>query len=174
MSRTAISLNYRFLLRMAVLMGLGTAIVSYLFLRVLGHHTSTVPVWGNVSMVTDIVGFSLVTGFLLSLAATYLTRQAIQERKVLPLHWHLKSQTLIDRLPSHPVHRAFMLSLAGVVLAGIMLYMLQLKHTDGLPYTHYTVLFVLHATSLSVTVTVMAVYRALGDRVTKQALTGNY
>jgi len=165
-----ISKNYRFLLRLAIAMSVATAVLGLLLLHLIGHHAQFVPLWGQESMATDLIVFSLGFGFMLSWTATKMTRQALQQKKVLPLHWHLKSQTLIDRLPAHTLHRAFMLGLAGVVLAGIMLLLIQLKHIEEMPYQEYLVLFVMHAVSLAAIVTVMAVYRALGDQIPKHAV----
>lgn len=159
----SISLNYQFLLRTAIIMAVATAVLGILLLQFLDHHERLVPLWGQESMATDLIAFSLLFGFLLSWAVTKLTRHALKTKKVAPLHWHLKSQTLIDRLPAHTFHRSFMLGLAGVVLAGIMLFLFQLRSIEELPYKDYLVLFVLHAVFLAAVITVMAVYRALGD-----------
>ncbi len=159
-----ISLNYRFLLRTALIMTLATALLGVLAIHLLGHHDRQVPLWGPESMAADLIVFSLLFGCLLSWIVTLLTRKAIENRKVIPLHWHLKSQTLIDRLPTSTVSRSFMLGLAGVLLALIMLFLLDLKQLGQLPYQEYLVLFSMHAVTLSATITVMAVYRALGDR----------
>lgn len=158
-----ISLNYKFLLRTALVMAVATAVLGILILQFLDHHERLVPLWGQESMATDLISFSLSFGFLLGWVVTKLTRHALRAKKVLPLHWHLKSQTLIDKLPSHTLHRSFMLGLAGVVLALIMLFLFQIRNIKHLPYREYLVLFVMHAALLAAAVTVMAVYRALGD-----------
>ncbi|MCJ8163574.1 hypothetical protein MKJ04_01895 [Pontibacter sp. E15-1] len=151
-------------MRTTLTMTLATAVLGVLIIDLLGHHDEMVPLWGRQSMATDLLAFSLVFGGLLCCLVTRLTRKAIEKRKVVPLHWHLKSQTLIDRLPSTVLHRAFMLGLAGVLLATIMLELLNLKHVSRLPYHAYLLLFAMHAVSLAATITVMAVYRALSDR----------
>jgi len=165
-----ISLNYRFLIRVAVSLAMAAALAGILILEVLGHHEQSVPLWGRESMATDLITFSLTFGFSISWLATKLTWQALRKKQVLPLHWHLKSQTLIDRLPANLVHRAFMLGLAGVMLAMITLSLFHLKHTRQLPYHQYLILFIVHTVSLTAAVTVMAVYRALGDRIPKHAV----
>ena len=168
-----LSLNYRFLLQVAIAMAVITAILGLLILHVLGHHEKWVPVWGQESMATDLVSFSLAFGFILSFVVTKLTRYALRTKRVLPLHWHLKSQTLIDRLPSHIIHRAFMLALAGVLLAVILLFLIRLRNIEALTYRQYKQLFVVYAVSLATAITIMAVYRALGDRTGKQSVTEN-
>lgn len=159
----AISLNYRFLFRISTWMVLATALLSVLLMLVMRHHADQVPLWGQKSMATDLFTFSFVMGFIVCLIATKLTHKALRCRKVLPLHWHLKSQTLIDRLPNHSIHRSFMLGLAGVIISCITIYLFRLSQIEWVPYQEYLMIFLLHAVSLAGAVTVMAVYRALGD-----------
>lgn len=159
----AISLNYRFLLRISAWLIFATAMLSVLLMHVTGHHAELVPLWGQKSIATDLLTFSLVFGFALSLIATKLTHSALLSKKVLPLHWHLKSQTLIDRLPGHLIHRAFMLGLAGVLISSLTLLLFRLYKIEQMPYQRYLVVFTLHGASLAGAITVMAVYRALGD-----------
>lgn len=158
-----ISLNYRFLINLSVWLVLATALLSTMYLLVLDHHAELVPLWGQTSMATDLIAFSFVVGFLLCFVATKLTHRAIKHKKVLPLHWHLKSQTLIDRLPKQLVHRSFMLGLAGVVLSCLSLLLFRLREIEQVPYEQYLLFFVVHAVSLAGGVTVMSVYRSLGD-----------
>ena len=165
-----VNLNYRFLIRVAISLAMAAALAGILILEVLGHHGQSVPLWGRESMAVDLLTFSLTFGFSIGWLATKLTWQALRKKQVLPLHWHLKSQTLIDRLPANLLHRAFMLGLAGVVLAMFTLTLFHLKHTRQLPYHQYLILFILHTVSLTAVVTVMAVYRALGDRIPKHAV----
>jgi MFS family permease len=160
-----ISLNYRFLLSIGATLMLATVLLSVLLMQVLGHHAELVPLWGQQSIATDLISFSLAFSFLLSYIATKLTRKALQKKKVLPLHWHLKSQTLIDRLPDHILHRAFMLSLAGVVIASLTLLLFRLQHVKYVPYQEYIWLFVVYASSLACAIIIMAFYRALGDGI---------
>ena len=161
----AISLNYRFLLHIGCLLVVASALLGVLLLLSLGHHEAVVPIWGQQSLATDLVIFSLAFGFLISWVATKLTHRALQEKRVLPLHWHLKSQTLIDRLPQHILQRALMLGLAGVVIAGIMLLLFRIQHIKQIPYAEYIPLFAVYAISLAAAITTMSFYRALGDDV---------
>lgn len=159
----AISTNYSFLFRIGGWAILTTALLSMLLMQVLEHHADEVPLWGPYSIATDLLTFSFVLGFFLSLIATKLTHSALLAKKVLPLHWHLKSQTLIDRLPRQLVHRAFMLGLAGILMASLTLFLFRLVRVEQIPYEEYLLIFLLHAVSLAGAVTVMSVYRALGD-----------
>lgn len=158
-----ISLNYKFLLQITGWLVGATAMLSVLLMLVLEHHTEVVPLWGQKSISTDLLVFSPLLAFLIGFIATKLTHRALLSKKVLPLHWHLKSQTLIDRLPGHILHRAFMLSLAGVLVAGIMLMLFRLRHIENISFQEYLIMFLLHAVSLAGAITVMAFYRALGD-----------
>lgn len=159
-----ISLNYKFLLRITGWLVGATAILSVLLIQILEHHEESVPLWGQNSISTDLLVFSPLLAFLIGFIATKLTHRALLSKKVLPLHWHLKSQTLIDRLPGHILHRAFMLSLAGAMVAGIILMLFRLRHIEHISYQEYLIMFLLHSVSLAGAITVMAVYRALGDK----------
>lgn len=158
-----ISINYRFLLRIGGWLLLATALLSVLLMQVLGHHAEMVPLWGQKSLSTDLLTFSFALGFILSLIATKLTHKALLVKKVLPLHWHLKSQTLIDRLPKLLLHRAIMLGLAGVLMASLTLFLFRLIRVEQVPYQEYMIIFLLHAVSVAGAVTVISIYRALGD-----------
>ncbi|MFD2999047.1 hypothetical protein ACFS7Z_01630 [Pontibacter toksunensis] len=158
-----ISLNYKFLLQITGWLVGATAVLIMLLMQVLEHHEGTVPLWGQKSASTDLLIFSPALAFLTGLVATKLTHRALLRKKVLPLHWHLKSQTLIDRLPGHILHRAFMLSLAGGLVAGIILMLCRLRRIEQITYQEYLGMFFLHSVSLAGAITVMAVYRALGD-----------
>ncbi|GAB3531836.1 hypothetical protein GCM10027443_14790 [Pontibacter brevis] len=159
----AISINYRFLFRIGGWSVLATALLSVLLMKVLEHHAEVVPVLGQKSMAIDLLTFSFALGFILNLISTKLTHIALKKRKVLPLHWHLKSQTLVDRLPQHLLHRAFMLGLAGLLVACLTLFLFRLREVEQLPYQEYLLIFSLHAVLLAGAVTVMSVYRGLGD-----------
>lgn len=158
-----ISLNYKFLFQITSWLVGATAMLGVLLMLLLEHHAEVVPLWGQKSISTDLLIFSPLLAFLIGFIATKLTHRALLSKKVLPLHWHLKSQTLIDRLPGHILHRAFMLSLAGVMVAGITLMLFRIRHIDNISYQEYLIMFLLHAVSLAGAITVMAVYRALGD-----------
>ena len=159
----AISLNYKFLLRISIWLTVSTAVLSVLLMQVLGHHEEMVPVWGQESMATDLLVYSPILGFIVGLVSTKLTHRALRSKRVLPLHWHLKSQTLIDRLPNHIIHRAFMLGLAGALIASILLFLFRVRKIEQVPYQDYLAIFLLHAISLAGAIVVMSVYRALGD-----------
>ncbi|WP_162053872.1 hypothetical protein [Pontibacter pamirensis] len=159
----AISINYRFLIRIGGWVILSTAMLCVLLLQVLEQHAEIVPLWGQKSISTDLLTFSFAFGFVLNLIATKLTHKALLAKKVLPLHWHLKSQTLIDRLPRLLLQRAFMLGLAGTLMACLTLFLFRLVHVEQVPYQEYIVIFLLHAVSLAWAITVISVYRALGD-----------
>lgn len=160
-----LSLNYRFFLTLSAILALSTGGLCFAMVQVLWPADSLVPLWGPQSMAFKLIGFSVVYGFTLGWVATRCTRWALRQHKVLPLHWHLKSQTLIDRLPARTFNRAFMLALASGTIALIMVLLLDVSHLHMLPLGKFTVVAVLYTTLLAVAVTVMAVYRALGDNV---------
>lgn len=165
-----ISPNYKFLLYIGVLFAFITGLLSALTTFVIWSGTPVVPVWGTKSAVTQHLLTSFIYGFILGLLSTSITRKALRARKIIPLHWHLKSQTLIDRLPSNTIHRSFMLGLAGSLMAGISLFLFNLKHTQEMALTEYIIFKSIFGAFLGAVVTVMAVYRAMGDTTVKPTL----
>lgn len=164
-----ISLNYRFLIILA-----GTfAIASLLFITALSHILwlphEELPLWGQQSIAMHLFSYSILLGFLLGWFATRATRWALRSRKVLPLHWHLKSQTLIDRLPSRTFNRAFMFALAGLSIAAIMVLLLDLLQLYFIPFTDFQQLSGIYSICFSTAITIMAFYRALGDNIMRHS-----
>ncbi len=157
------SLNYRFLLTVAGVLALFSGVISVALVLVIWPSGVYVPLWGQQSIATHLVAYSAVFGFVLGWVATKSTRRALQHSRVLPLHWHLKSQTLIDRLPAGAFNRAFILSLLGLTISLIMLLILNVQQLHLLPRTDYLVLSTVYAMLLAVAITTMSVYRALGD-----------
>ncbi|GHA59029.1 hypothetical protein [Pontibacter akesuensis] len=164
-----ISLNYKFLIGLAVKLVLASAVVCFLLVQLIWGDAVEVPLWGQRSISTDLVSYSIVSGFFTSYLVTRSTRKALDENKVLPLHWHLKSQTLIDRLPSLSLFRAFILSLTGVSTSFILILLLELSGSYFVPLAEYKLLFVTYGMLLSIAITIMAFYRALGDKVLKKS-----
>ncbi|MFD1185924.1 hypothetical protein ACFQ2O_06880 [Pontibacter rugosus] len=128
-----------------------------------------VPLWGQQSISTDLMTFSVVSGFILTWVVTKCTRQALRQNKVLPLHWHLKSQTLIDRLPSHTFNRAFILALNSVFTSALLIQLLEWKNLNFMSHADYCILFVFYGVLLTIAVTVMSFYRALGDNFLRKS-----
>jgi hypothetical protein len=164
-----ISLNYKFLLTTGLILALLNCSINGFVAWFVWHEAAIVPIWGPWSVATHMLVSSMLVGFVIGYIATKITRRALRDRQVLPLHWHLKSQTFIDRLPSHSFARAFMLSLAAAIMAGIALMLLDLLKVRALPVNEFIIFKIIFAALLSGAVTVMAVYRAMGDTFMRQA-----
>lgn len=164
-----ISLNYRFLIGLGLVLALGSGAVCLLLVQLLWLPQEQLQLWGQRSMATYLFSYSVLFGFLLGWLATKATRRALRTNQVLPLHWHLKSQTLIDRLPSRTFNRAFMFALAGAVIAAIMVVLLELQNLYYMPYTDFLTLAAVYAICMALAITTMAVYRALGDKTLRHS-----
>lgn len=164
-----ISLNYRFLIVVASVLASSSAALNLVFVQLLWAKSRYIPLWGQQSIAMHFMAFSVLFGFILCWLATKATRKALLTHRVLPLHWHLKSQTVIDRLPNRTFNRSFMLALYGAAIAGIMLYLMDLRGLYFLNRKEFVILSSLYAICFAVAITAMAVYRALGDRVYQQA-----
>ncbi|WP_144266262.1 hypothetical protein [Pontibacter ummariensis] len=163
-----VSLNYKFLMSIGAALALVTGVLGASLVSLLWGEAELVPLWGQQSIASHLVSFSVIVGFVLGWIATKATRKALLSKKVLPLHWHLKSQTVIDQLPARTWHRSLMLGLSGALLASLTLILFEAKRLSHLPYDKFVLLFSVYAVTLSVAITVMAVYRAMGDKTVQQ------
>ena len=164
-----LSLNYRFLLFTGALLSVCAGSIGAVLTRALWNNYDIVPLWGQESIVTHLLSSSFVLGALVCWTATKATRNALRSKQVLPLHWHLKSQTVIDKLPAGTLHRAFILGLIGMLIAGITLLLFRYRRLENLPSEDFTVFFAIYCVLLSGAISVMAIYRALGDNVLHRA-----
>ncbi|MCC9135377.1 hypothetical protein [Pontibacter silvestris] len=158
-----LSSNYKFLLYLGCLFAFITCFVSGLVTFLFWGDVALVPLSGTNSSLVHHLLSSFIYGFVLSLLTTSITRRALLTKKVLPLHWHLKSQTLIDRLPSNILHRSFMLGLAGTTMAGVSIFLFDLEQVYLMPLKEFIIFKSIFAALLGAAVTVMAVYRAMVD-----------
>ncbi|MCX2739370.1 hypothetical protein [Pontibacter anaerobius] len=164
-----ISLNYRFLILLAVILAIAALFINGTLFALFWLSHDEIPLWGQQSIAIHLFAYSLATGFILGWIATRATRWALRNGKVLPLHWHLKSQTLIDRLPSKTFNRAFMFALAGVSIASIMVLLLDLLQLYYIPYADFQLLSSVFSICFSAAITIMAVYRGLGDKIMRHS-----
>ncbi|PTX20244.1 hypothetical protein C8N40_103319 [Pontibacter mucosus] len=164
-----LSLNYKFLILLQSVMaflalGLNTVLTLLLWLP-----KSILPLWGQHSIATYFFIFTMSIGFVVGWVATKVTRKALRIGRVLPLHWHLKSQTLIDKLPSKTFNRAFMFSLSGFSMAAILVMLLDTLQLQAIPYLDFMLLSGIYSVCVSVAITSMAVYRALSDNILRHS-----
>ncbi|WP_242918881.1 hypothetical protein [Pontibacter liquoris] len=157
------SSNYKFMLQLGGLATLLNMLLHLAVAWVLWHDKENVPLWGKASMVSFMFIGGGLAGFIVGYVVTKATRYALLKRWVFPLHWHLKSQTLIDRLPRRIFYRSFMLALSGVLFAFITLLCFKALNLTTLAAPEFLIFISLLAFLLASTVTVMAFYRALGD-----------
>lgn len=158
-----LSLNYRFLILLAGALALLALVLNLVLSHLLWLPDQTLPLWGPQSIAMHLFTFSTITGFGLGWIATMTTRWALRSGRVLPLHWHLKSQTLVDQLPSRTFSRAFMFALAGLAIGAIMIMLLDTLQLYAIPYPDFQVLSSIYSFCLSVAITSMGVYRAMSD-----------
>lgn len=164
-----ISLNYRFIIQLVIILTLASLILNLLLSNILWLSYAELPLWGQQSVATHLLFYSVLAGFILGWVATKATRRALRNRKVLPLHWHRKSQTLIDKLPSKTFSRSFMFALAGFSIAAILLFLLSLLRLSYIPYYGFQELLIIYTICFSAAITLMAVYRALGDKIMRHS-----
>ncbi|WP_196267507.1 hypothetical protein [Pontibacter sp. 172403-2] len=157
-------MNYRFMLKLggtvALLNMLLNAGIAWLVL----HSLETVPLWGPASIASFMLCSGGLAGFIFGYIATRATWFALRSSQALPLHWHLKSQTLIDRLPGGTFNRSFILGLCGILFTYLTLLLLEVQDRPGLLLHEFMVLICIQAALAGAGVTAMAFYRALGDR----------
>ncbi|TPE45876.1 hypothetical protein FJM65_00585 [Pontibacter mangrovi] len=148
---------------LVVLFAVACAAISTTLVSSFWAEEADISLWGQKSMASFLFAYSAVLGFVLGWFATRLTRAAIRKGKAQPLHWHLKSQTLIDRLPDRTFSRAFMFSLAGCVIAALLVLLLHQIKLQYISVSEGLVLNVIYSMLFAAAITIMGVYRALGD-----------
>ena len=156
-------LNYSFLVKVSVLLATANSLFTGLLTWLLWRHEAVVPLWGQKSINSYLFITSFVMSFALSLLASSLAQQALRKRKILPLHWHLKNQTMLDRLPTNMFSRSFILSLMGCCYAFLLVYLLNLYTVKQLQVSEFIKLNIVYSIWLAAGVCVLSVYRALGS-----------
>ena len=163
-----LSLNYKFLLIASATSAGITAVVNLAVAQALWYSHSQIPLWGQQGLASYLTSASMVSSFIITFVVTKATRKAIRTQHIYPLHWHLKSQTLIDQLPTHTAHRAFILGIVGALMAGLTIYLLNYKGFTLFYYYEFAAFSIVYFLLLASSMAVMAAYRAMGDDVLKQ------
>lgn len=158
-------MNYRFLLRLGTGLALLNVVLNAAAAWLLFHNYEVVPLWGPASMAALLFCSGGLMGLIFGYLATRATRFALRTCRALPLHWHLKSQTLIDRMPAGTFHRSFILGLCGIFFAYLTLLLLEIQDRQALLLREFMVLLSIQAALSCAGVTAMAFYRALGDEI---------
>lgn len=164
-----LSLNYKFLILLQSIMAFLALGLNMVLALLLWLPESILPLWGHHNIATYLFAFTMSIGFVVGWIATKITRKALRSGRVLPLHWHLKSQTLIDKLPSKTFNRAFMFALSGLSMAAILVILLDALRLYAIPYLDFLLLSSIYSVCVSVAITSMAVYRALSDNILRHS-----
>ncbi|MFD2515730.1 hypothetical protein ACFSRY_17800 [Pontibacter locisalis] len=165
----ALSLNYRFLLMVTAVAALISALLNMIASNVVWYGYELIPLWGRKSVTSYLYSTSIITSFILVWLVTKSTRYALRSKQILPLHWHLKSQTLIDSLPSRAVPRSFILAIASCFLTGFTLFLLDLREFYSFYSSEFFAFSTVYYILQSAAIAVMAIYRAMGDNVMHHA-----
>ncbi len=159
-----VSLNYRFLLRLGIALALLDTALCGAAAWLVFQNAIVIPLWGPESLAAFLFYNGALTGFLFGFVVTKYTQNALRTHQVLPLHWHHKSQTMIDKMPSGTFHRSFILGLCGVLFAFLTLVLLELQNRQALLFSELIILSSIQAALCGAGITAMAFYRALGDK----------
>ncbi|MEJ8802318.1 hypothetical protein [Pontibacter sp. H249] len=127
-----------------------------------------ISLWGTNGIASYLTSGSMISSYTITFFVTKATRNAIRTQQIFPLHWHLKSQTLIDQLPTQTAHRAFILGIVGAFMSGLTIYLLDYKNIMSLYFYEYVAFSMVYFILLASAMAVMAAYRAMGDDVLKQ------
>lgn len=162
-----LSINYRFLLVTSLLSGGITAALNLAISETIWHTYSLIPLWGPHGVAGYLTSFSIVAAFIITFMVTKISRRAIRQQYLYPLHWHLKSKTVIDQLPHKSFLRAFILSIIGGLIALLTVFLLNYKHFTAFYYDEYATFSIIYLFSFSAGFALMSAYRAMGDNVFK-------
>lgn len=158
-----INLNYKYLVIISSIVAVGNMFANALAVWFIWEKNVSVPMWGAKGIAAYLFISSFLVGFFLCLLTTFFTRAALRSKKVLPLHWHLKNQTLIDQLPSSVFYRSFMLGILGAVMASINLLLFGQKKMQFMLFEDFLIFTLIYAATAAVAGTVICFYRSLGD-----------
>ncbi|WP_439882936.1 hypothetical protein ACSX1A_07150 [Pontibacter sp. MBLB2868] len=164
----ALSLNYKFLLLACLISALASAVLNTVVVNIVFSGYKLIPVWGQQSVASYLFTSSIITNFILVWVVTKSTRKALSAKHILPLHWHLKSQTLVDRLPARTAMRSFILAVASCLMTAYTLYLLGLKGFNAFYRSEFYTFNLVYFSIQSAAIAVMAIYRAMGDNVMEQ------
>ncbi|WP_187260656.1 hypothetical protein [Pontibacter beigongshangensis] len=155
--------NYSFLIRVSLLLAFANSILTGILTWLVWRHAAEVPLWGQKSINSHLFLTSFTMSFVLSALASYLTQRALRKRKIMSLHWHLKNQTILDRLPAGIFPRSFILGLMGSCYASLLVYLLNLYSVMQLQVSEFFRLNFVFSVWLAAGVCVLSIYRALGS-----------
>ncbi len=158
-------LNYKFILTITPLLAIASMLLNMAITWLLWRNTATVPLWGPSGIALHVLLTGFLQGAVLGWITTKLTRYGLKTKQVLPLHWHLKSQTLIDRLPPRSLHRAFILGLMGLIMTMVVLLMFHLQGIEFMMVKEFIPFIAILSFMLASGIVVVAIYRAMGDNV---------
>lgn len=164
-----LSLNYRFLLLASVISAAANSIINLALAQTLWYNHELIPLWGPQSIASFLTSASMVSSYVITFVVTKATRNALRSEQILPLRWHLKSQTLIDQLPAQTAHRAFVLGIIGALMSGLTIYLLNFKQFTSFYFYEFAAFSIVYFVLLSSSIAVMSAYRAMGDDVLKEA-----
>ncbi|GAB3202038.1 hypothetical protein GCM10027293_26450 [Pontibacter aydingkolensis] len=145
-----------------------TAVINLAIAQTLWYNYELIPLWGPQSIASYLTSASMLSSFMITFLVTKATRNSIRAQHIFPLHWHLKSQTLIDQLPSHTAHRAFVLGVIAALMSGLTIFLLDFKNFTSFYHSEFAAFSIVYFVLLSSSIAVMSAYRAMGDDVLKQ------
>ncbi|WP_242928124.1 hypothetical protein [Pontibacter vulgaris] len=160
-----LNINYRFILTLAPTLAFGNLLLNIIIAWLLWHNTAVVPLWGPSGIALHILTGGFIQAMVFGWVTTKLTRKALRAKQVHPLHWHLKSQTLIDRLPSRSMPRAFMLGLFGLLMTSVVLLILHWQNIQYMPLSEFISFVAILSALLVAAIVLVAIYRAMGDTI---------
>lgn len=128
-----------------------------------------VPLWGWLSVASDLAGTCFGIGLVLTLVFTWRLHRRLRGGLTLPtVDYPGRLPGLIRRLPFNPFARALCVGTGGLAFAGTAILAVQAVGMDSLQRFDFVALKTIFAGIVAATAMTVCGYRALGDGVTPE------
>lgn len=135
-----------------------------------------VPLWGWLSIASDLVGTCFGIGFVLTLVFTWRFHRRLRAGLTQPLTLYPGPSLprLVHGLPLDPWARSLLIASGALAIAGLAVLAIQMLQLEGLSRTEFIALKALLAGVVAFITMNVAGYRALGDGVTPERPLGDW
>lgn len=128
-----------------------------------------VPLFGWLSVASDLAGTCFGIGFVLTLVFTWRFHRRLRGGFTLPIdEFPGRLPSFVGCLPFNPFARGVAVGVVGLAVAGMVVLILLASGAESLGRTDFIVLKTLSAGIVAAASMFMAGYRALGDGVTPE------
>jgi hypothetical protein len=149
-------------------LGVGAAVINFLINGAIAwgmfRSAATVPFWGQQSIGADTIGTTFFLPFFTCLIVTPLGHRQVRSGKLPALSWRRATHSILGRLPSKTLRRAFALGvLYMIAVAPPAIWALTSLGVEQMSFGGFVLFKATFAAALSVVVTPLIGLCVLGD-----------